>query len=78
VKGAIRLNEQIPGWGVWLETEVENLQAAFEKHVEDNRQTHKDLYGRTERPSWGVTWALTVMGTILGGLLIWAVTHPPV
>lgn len=67
----------IPGWGVKLQTEVEQLQEALATHVKENRETHKDLYGRTERPSWTVTWVLTIMGSITGGLLVWAVTHPP-
>lgn len=66
---------EVPGWGVKLQTEVETLQAAFEKHTTDNRATHKDLYTRTERPSWMVTWVMTIMGSLCGGLAIWAVTH---
>jgi hypothetical protein len=69
------LNEQIPGWGVKLQTEVDNLQAAFETHQRENRETHKDLYGRTERPSWVVTWVLTIMGSAVGALAVWALTH---
>jgi hypothetical protein len=67
--------EQIPGWGVKLQTEVENLQEAFAAHVKENRETHKDLYGRTERPSWVVTWVLTIMGSAVGALVVWAATH---
>lgn len=67
----------IPGWGVKLQTEVEQLQEAVTVHVKENRETHKDLYQRTERPSWVVTWVLTIMGSLVGGLTIWAVTHVP-
>ena len=67
--------EQVPGWGVKLQTEVAGLQEAFAGHVSENRETHKDLYQRTERPSWTVAWVLTIMGTLVGGLTIWAVTH---
>jgi|GEM_PF-4135034 len=69
------MSESIPGWGVKLQTEVATLQDAMVTHVRENRETHKDLYQRTERPSWTVTWVLTIMGTLVGGLSIWAMTH---
>lgn len=67
----------IPGWGVKLQTEVAQLQTAVADHIEKNRDDHRDLYQRTERPSWLVAWVLTVMGSLVGGLTIWAVTHVP-
>lgn len=65
-----------------LEGRVTNVEARFEEHVagtrqwqKENRDTHKDLYSRTERPSWVTTWVLTIMGSLVGGLSIWALTH---
>lgn len=66
---------EIPGWGIRLQTEVENLQTALANHVRDSKETHKDLYQRTERPSWVVTWVLTIMGSAVGALVVWAATH---
>jgi hypothetical protein len=69
------MEKEVPGWGVKLQTEVEQLQIALGKHMAENRDTHKDLYQKVERPSWTVTWVLTVMGGLVGSLLVWAVTH---
>lgn len=72
----------IPAWGAALQTEVRNLQEslashrkAFDAHTEQNRLTHKELYSRTERPSWTVAWVLTLMGGALGSLAVYALTH---
>lgn len=56
-------------------TSVEAYITDDKKRWETNSTTHRDLYGRTERPSWLVAWVLTIMGTLVGGLSIWAVTH---
>ena len=69
------LPEEIPGWGVKLQTEVGSLQEVVATHIKENRETHRDLYQRTERPSWSVTWILTIMGGLVGSLAVWALTH---
>ena len=67
--------DDVPGWGVQLQTEVAHLQDTLTSHVKENRETHKDLYQRTERPSWTVAWVLTIMGGLVGSLAVWALTN---
>lgn len=69
------VSEPVPSWGVKLQTEVLALQETVATHIKNTRERHHDLYQRTERPSWAVTWTLTVMGGLIGSLLVWAVTH---
>lgn len=65
-----------------LKGKVNGMEARLDEHIADtkewqkqNRLTHQELYQRTERPSWLTTWVLTIMGSLVGGLSIWALTH---
>ena len=69
------MSNEVPGWGVKLQTEVADLQADFAEHTQQNRDTHKDLYTRTERPPWMVVWIMGIGGSMLGGLIVYVATH---
>lgn len=62
--------------------EVRVLSATVQQHIADdkekwdrNSETHKDLYIRTERPSWMVTWALGGLMSAVVGLAVYLVTR---
>lgn len=66
---------EVPGWGVKLQTEVENLQETYAVHVKDNRDEHKELRIRTERPSRVDSVLQTLLSSVVVGLIVYVVTH---
>lgn len=65
-----------------LDGRVTNLEASFATHTKDqearwseNRETHKDLYTRTDRPPWSVTFVLGGLMSAVVGLSVYLLTH---
>lgn len=71
----VTLSDEVPGWGQVLQSEVADLQADLAEHTQQNRATHKELFTRTERPPWLVVWAMGIMGSMLGGLIVYVATN---
>lgn len=67
------MSDELTVWEV--DRRVTSIEGVLNKHMNDNRDTHKDLYTRTERPPWMVVWAMGVMGSLLGGMAIYIITN---
>lgn len=65
-----------------LDGKVNTLAATVEQHLKDddkrwaeNRETHKDLYQKVDRPSWAVTVVLSILSSSVVGLGVYVATH---
>jgi hypothetical protein len=48
---------------------------AEQKMWERNSETHKDLYGKLDRPSWAVTVILALLSSSTVGLMVYSATR---
>lgn len=65
-----------------LNGRVDTLEATIEARAKDedgkwsdNRETHRDLYTKVDRPSWAVTVVLSCLSSGVVGLAVFALTR---
>lgn len=64
------MSDEVPGWGQVLQSEVGRLREVLSGHIQENRTTHKDLWGGVDDLKNLMNTRLPIWTTFLiGGLM---------